>query len=48
MYDELDLRLKGTNGFNPSIVTNILKKKMYKHAINLVHHSPKKVILSVW
>ena len=29
------------NVFNPSIVTNILKKKMYRHAINLVHPSPK-------
>ena len=29
------------NGFNPFIVTNILKKKMYRHVINLVHPSPK-------
>ena len=29
------------NGFNPSTVTNILKRKMYRHAINLVHPSPK-------
>ena len=27
------------NGLNPFIATNILKKKMYKHAINLVYSS---------
>ena len=28
-------------GFNPSIVTNILKKIMSRHVINYVHPSPK-------
>ena len=27
--------------FNPAIVTNILKKKIYTHVISLLHHLPK-------